>query len=50
MHINRTRFWVPEGREHVEFLLRWVMHVNAWIGKLTMRWVANATASRYALV
>jgi len=23
MHINRTRFWVPEGREHVEFLLRW---------------------------
>ena len=23
MHINRTRFWIPAGREHVEFILRW---------------------------
>ena len=23
MHINRTRFWIPKGQKHTEFLLRW---------------------------
>jgi hypothetical protein len=23
VHINRTRFWVPTGSVHTEFMLRW---------------------------
>jgi hypothetical protein len=25
-HLNRTRFWIPEGPLHTEFLLRWSQH------------------------
>jgi hypothetical protein len=23
IHLNRTRFWVPDGHVHTEFMLRW---------------------------
>jgi hypothetical protein len=23
VHLNRTRFWIPSGTTHTEFLLRW---------------------------
>jgi hypothetical protein len=28
VHLNRTRFWVPEGRLHTEFVLRWYQSVS----------------------
>jgi hypothetical protein len=26
LHLNRTRFWIPEGPLLTEFLLRWALH------------------------
>ena len=23
VHLNRTRFWIPSGTQHTEFMLRW---------------------------
>jgi hypothetical protein len=28
VHLNRTRFWVPDGALHTEFVLRWYHAVN----------------------